>query len=203
MTENDLKGAGPTQTPDPIKAHEEFLTKQLAEATDPIIREMAEKALAFCADLRKFRELDEKIRNAPPEEAAYYAFLDELDRIKKARAAGEMDRDEAFFRIARLILPKATASAEKGLQAVARSLWSLVEKARAHEGRSADEEDARGSIEEAEHAAERMIASNFRLHGEPEIADLYENDLAEFDRRYERGRQVYLVHGGSAERGKH
>jgi hypothetical protein len=203
MMGNDPRDKGPTKIPDSIEALEEFATKQLAEATDPIIREMAGKALAHCADMKKLRELDDRNRNAPPEEAAYYAFLDELDRIKKARAAGEMDRDEAFFRIARLILPKATAFAEKGLQAVAPSLWPLVEKARAHEGRSADEEEARGFIEEIERSAERIIASIFLLHGEEEIAGFYENDLAEFDRRYERGRQISLAQGGPSEQGKH
>lgn len=197
MTKNDSKA------PNSIEAYEEFLTKQLTEATDPFIREMAERALSHCADLKMRRELDEEIRNASPEEIAYYAFLEELERIKKARATGGMDKDETLFRIAWLILPRANAAAEKGLQIAAPSLWPQVKEAREGRNNRQTLERTLGFIEEVERAGERMIASTFRLHGETEIADLYENDIAEFDRRYERGRQISLAQNGSTERRMH
>jgi hypothetical protein len=114
-----------------------------------------------------------------------------------------MDKDEALFRLARLILPEATSSAEDGVRMVAPSLWSLVERNRTPEGGTVDDDEARNSIDEVERSVDQIIASTFRLYREPEIAGLYENDPKEFYRRYERGRQLTLAQGGSTEQRKH
>jgi hypothetical protein len=210
MMENDPKKTGLAKAQDPIDALEEFATKQLAETTNPIIREMAEKALAHCADLRKLRELDERTRNAPPEEDAYYALLETLQSYQDKRKSGELPEVIAFYLIARLILRKATKTVE-GIKAqfgVAGDLRDLLRKMRDFEEDAYAEvvESAaryESTVEGLERTFECLVAEIFRLHGEPEIADLYENDLAEFDRRYDRGRQIYLAQGGSAEQGKH
>lgn len=175
------------QEKDPIDALEESVRMRLQEATDEEERKHLERMLATCNDLRWLRTVNQEMENAPPEEKAYYAFLNELDQIKKQRAGGQISREEALYLIARLILPKAIASAEASLRSVAPSLWPLVERAQTFKTISDDEYS---HTEEALNSIQKLVASEFLSHGEPELADLYKNDLKEFFQLYERGKKL-------------
>lgn len=176
-----------SQEKDPIDALEESVRMRLQNATDEDERKHLERMLATCNDLRWLRTVNQEMENAPPEEKAYWAFLNELDQIKKQRAAGQIASEEALYLIARFILPRAVASTETSLRTVAPSLWPLVERAQQLEPIS-DEEHF--YVEEFHNNIQKLVASEFLLHGERELADLYKNDLKEFFRQYERGKEL-------------
>ncbi len=182
------------QGKDPIDDLLELVQSRLQQVTDEEERKKQEELLDC---LRSIRTFNQERKNASPEEKAYYALLDERDQIKKQRAEGRVSREEALYLIARLILPRAIASAEAGFRSVAPSLWSAIEKAReftiSDDGYLQWEEalnTANLSFDKIERNIQKLVAAEFRHHREPEIADLYENNLPEFFRLYEEGEKV-------------
>ena len=180
------------QEKDPIDALEEMWLQRVTNEEE---RKRLEELLD---SLRWLRTFNQERENASPEEKARYALLDELDQIKKQRAEGRVSREEALYLIARLILPGAIRFEEAGLRSVAPSLWNDIERAREFKNMSVDEylqleealNTANLSVEKIERNIQKSVAAEFRHHGEPELADLYENDLPEFFRLYEEGKKV-------------
>ena len=183
------------QEKDPIDDLLELAQLRLQKMTNEEDRKSQEE---FIDSLQRIRTFNQERKNASPEEKARYALLDELDQIKKQRAGGQISREEALYRIARLILPGAIRFEEAGFRSVDPSLWSDIERAREFKNISVDEylqlEEALDtvnlSVEKIGRYIQKWVAAEFRQHGEPEIADLYENDLPEFFRLYEEGKKI-------------
>ena len=184
------------QEKDPIDDLLELAQLRLQKMTKEEDRKSQEE---FIDSLQRIRTFNQERKNASPEEKARYALLDELARVKKQRAEGRVSKEEALYLIARLILPGAILSEEAGFRSVAGpSLWSDIERAREFKNISVDEylrlEEALNtvdlSVEKIGQNIQKWVAAVFHQHGEPEIADLYENDLPEFFRLYEEGKKI-------------
>ncbi len=103
-----------------------------------------------------------------------------LGLVKELRESGAISKRDCFVPIAQCI----DGIAFKRIL-ISRALNTLQERIDEIEAKAPDEAQRLDQIWEEK--ADKITAATFRDYGEEEMADLYENDYAEFQRRYEQG----------------
>jgi len=117
------------------------------------------------------------------------SFLDKLTAYKAVRTAGVIDPDLTFFAIAYLLM---NAAVEQMM--TNQTLAGITERLHEIERDGTDDERTRRETETLMHGweviSEDMMVAFFSDHAELKMAELYRDDRAEFDRRYEHGREM-------------
>jgi hypothetical protein len=114
---------------------------------------------------------------------------------RAVRAAGSVPIEASFFLIAWMLDVLTDERAEEGLREVEERLDALRQKYGLEEDAPADADDApaeyREAMQQAHDAWTALYAASLEEFGEHDMARLFREDAAEFDERYEVGRQFF------------
>ncbi len=130
---------------------------------------------------KKIPEIQDRLKTIGQTQPGSLLFWETaLGLWKELRELGEISQRDCFRPIAHCI----EAIALKRIF-ISRVLNALSERIDENEAEAPDE--ARRLEQQWEEKADKITAAAFREYGEEEMAHLYENDYAEFHRRYKQG----------------